>query len=82
VDEVQSVNDFKLCDSLQGARKLLQVSLSPKSIFGFPLQFWRNRKKLTSFVAPMIILSHSFRLVPEAHFIPKGQHAGLASAYY
>jgi hypothetical protein len=55
--------------------------LSPKSIFGFPLPSSRNRKKLTGFVAPTIILSHSFRLVAEAHFIPKGQHAGLALAY-
>jgi len=66
---------------MQGARKLLQVLLSPKSIFGFPLHSSRNMKKLTGFVAPTIILSHFFRLAAQAHFIPKGQHDALALAY-
>jgi hypothetical protein len=81
VDEVQSVNDFKLCDVLLGLTKILHVLRSPGSIFGLSLHSSMDRKKLTGFVAPAVILSHSCRLSPEAHFIAKGQHAGRALAY-
>ena len=46
--------------------------LSPKSIFALPLPSSMNKKKLTGFVAPATIRSHSFQLLAEAHFVPEG----------